>query len=41
MDRMLEVNGGVRAIPTIVIDGHVLTGFDRLKLKELLGVYGL
>jgi glutaredoxin len=37
-DKMLEVNGGKKVIPTIVIDGQVTTGFDRHVLKSLLGV---
>lgn len=38
-DQMMEANGGIKAIPTILIDDQVVTGFDRHRLKELLGIY--
>jgi 2-hydroxychromene-2-carboxylate isomerase len=38
VDRMMEVNGGIKAIPTILVNDQVVIGYDRLKLKELLGI---
>jgi hypothetical protein len=37
VDRMMEVNGGRKVIPTVLIDDDVVLGFDRIRLKELLG----
>jgi hypothetical protein len=38
LSRMMEVNGGKKIIPTIVIGDQILTGFDRNRLKDVLGV---
>jgi glutaredoxin len=37
-NKMMEVNGGRKIIPTIVIGDQILTGFDRNRLKDVLGV---
>jgi glutaredoxin len=36
--RMMESNGGHKIIPTIFIDDQVVLGFDRNRLKQLLGI---
>jgi glutaredoxin len=36
--KMLEINGGQKVIPTIVINNEIVTGFDRNQLKNLLGI---
>jgi glutaredoxin len=37
-NKMMEINGGKKVIPTIIIGDQIITGFDRNRLKELLGV---
>jgi 23S rRNA-/tRNA-specific pseudouridylate synthase/glutaredoxin len=36
--KMLEINGGQKVIPTIIINEEIVTGFDRNHLKSLLGI---
>jgi hypothetical protein len=38
VDRMMEANGGIKAIPTILIDDKIVIGYDRLRLKEILRI---
>jgi glutaredoxin len=38
VDRMMELNGGIKAIPTIFIDDKLVLGYDKLRLKEILGI---
>ncbi|HEU5140553.1 MAG TPA: hypothetical protein VFT51_11290 [Bacillales bacterium] len=38
IDKMMEINGGRKVIPTIVMDDQIVKGFDRNRLKEILGV---
>lgn len=38
VEKMMEINGGIKAIPTVVVDDQVLVGFDRIQLKKALGV---
>lgn len=35
---MERVTGGALTVPVIVVDGEVVTGFDRTRLQKLLGI---
>jgi glutaredoxin len=36
---MMNLNGGVKAIPTIFINDELVIGYDQFRLKALLGIY--
>jgi glutaredoxin len=36
LQEMLEVTGGLRGVPVIVIGDQVIRGFDREKIAQLL-----
>lgn len=38
MKEMLEKTGGQSTIPVLEVDGKVFIGFDREKIKEVLGI---
>lgn len=38
LQEMLEVTGGLRGVPVIVIDSDVVRGFNRERVVELLGL---
>lgn len=37
LQEMMEVTGGLRGVPVIVIGSEVIRGFDREKVAALLG----
>ncbi len=38
LQEMMEVTGGLRGVPVIVIGEHVVRGFDQQKVSNLLGL---
>lgn len=34
----MEKNGGLKVIPTVIINDEILTAYDREKLKQILAV---
>ncbi|WP_106006488.1 glutaredoxin family protein [Neomoorella humiferrea] len=36
MEELCRRNGGLAAVPTLIVDGQVIVGFDENRLKKVL-----